>query len=209
MQKGGKCFTLFTQRAGRKYVEIDKSMNPEDLVYGKYNFNRCGTMKSFSSNFLTEVTHTDEMYKMLNEFNNEINELKCDYLSGKDEGIDDVIGNASTVYNNQLNFFKKYVEKDKPGFLSTNFHHKKTIAERLKLRRQIADDMSSLESDDEKVKEGKRIKKFNSKQTINKTFNIISIKKAGNNSSKLKHEISQILYLFCQHNKITKTFTTN
>ena len=38
--------------------------------------------------------------------------------------------------------------------------------------------MSSLESDDEEVKEGKRIKKINSKQTINKTFNIISIKKS-------------------------------
>ena len=38
--------------------------------------------------------------------------------------------------------------------------------------------MSSLKSDDEEVKEGKRIKKINSKQTINKTFNIISIKKS-------------------------------
>ena len=28
---------------------------------------------SFNSNFLTEVTDTDEMHKMLNEFNNEIN----------------------------------------------------------------------------------------------------------------------------------------
>ena len=102
-------------------------MNPEDLVYGKYNFNRYGTTKSFSSNFWTEVTHTDEMYKMLNEFNNKINELKCDYLNGKDEEIDDAIGNASTVYNNQLNFFKKYIEKDKPGLLSINFHQKKLL----------------------------------------------------------------------------------
>ena len=79
-------------------------MKPEDLVYGKHNFNRYGTIISFVSNFLTEVTDTDETYKMLNEFNNETNELKSDYLAGQDEEIDDVIENASLVYNNQLNF---------------------------------------------------------------------------------------------------------
>ena len=30
--------SLFTKGTGRKFVEIDKSMNPEDLVYGKHNF---------------------------------------------------------------------------------------------------------------------------------------------------------------------------
>ena len=30
-----------------KYVEIDKSMNPEDIVYRKHNFDRCGTVMSF------------------------------------------------------------------------------------------------------------------------------------------------------------------
>ena len=126
-EKVGNALLYLPKEQVEKCVEIDKSMNPEDLVYGKYNFNRCGTIKSFSSNFLTEVTHTDEMYKMLNQFNNEINELKCDYLNGKDEDIDDVIGNASAVYNNQLNFFKKYIEKDKPGLLSINFHQKKLL----------------------------------------------------------------------------------
>ena len=42
-----------------KYVEIDKIITPEDLVYGKHNFNRYGTIISFISNFLTEVTDTD------------------------------------------------------------------------------------------------------------------------------------------------------
>ena len=68
---------------------------------------------SFIFNFLREVIDTDEMYKMLNEFNNEINEVKSDYLVGKDEKIDDVIENASFVYNNQLKFFDDYILKNK------------------------------------------------------------------------------------------------
>ena len=53
------------------------------------------------------------MYKMLNEFNNAINELKRDYLAEQDKEIDDVIENASLVYNNQLIFFYNYVLKNK------------------------------------------------------------------------------------------------
>ena len=36
------------------------------------NFNRYGTIISFVSNFLAELTDSNEMYIMLNEFNNEI-----------------------------------------------------------------------------------------------------------------------------------------
>ena len=61
---------------------------------------------------MTEVTGTDEMYKMLNEFNNEINELKSDNLAGQVEE-NDVIENVSIVYNNQLKFFDDYILKDK------------------------------------------------------------------------------------------------
>ena len=57
----------------QKYVEIDKRMKPEDLVYRKHNLNRYGTIIFFISNFLAEVTETNETYKMLNEFKNEIN----------------------------------------------------------------------------------------------------------------------------------------
>ena len=53
-------------------------MKPEDLLYGKHNFKRYGMVIFFVSNFLTEVTDIDEMYKMLNDFNNKINELKKD-----------------------------------------------------------------------------------------------------------------------------------
>ena len=57
-----------------KHTEIDKRMKPEDLVYGKHNFSRYGTIISFVYNFLTEITDTDEIYKMLNE---------CQYLTLK------------------------------------------------------------------------------------------------------------------------------
>ena len=52
---------------------------------------------------MTEVTVTGEMYKMLIEFNNEINELKGYYLAGDDEQIDDVIENTSWVYKKHQN----------------------------------------------------------------------------------------------------------
>ena len=55
---------------------------------------------SFVSNFLTEITDTDEMYKTLNEFNNELNELKSDYLARQDKEIDNVIENASFITMN-------------------------------------------------------------------------------------------------------------
>ena len=53
------------------------------------------------------------MYRILNEFNNEINELKSDCLVGQDEEVDDVIETGLLVYNNQLNFFDDYILKDK------------------------------------------------------------------------------------------------
>ena len=53
------------------------------------------------------------MYKMVIEFNNEINELKSNYLVGQDEEIDDVIENTSLVYENQLKSFDDYILKNK------------------------------------------------------------------------------------------------
>ena len=37
-----KTFLYLTKEQVEKLVEIDKSMNPEDLVYGKHSFNRYG-----------------------------------------------------------------------------------------------------------------------------------------------------------------------
>ena len=58
--------------------------------------------------------------------------------------------------------------------------------------------MPPAEGDEEELKEGKRLKIFNSKQ-IN----------ARNNSNKLKNEIRQIIYRLYQHNKITKKVYNN
>ena len=96
-----------------EYVEIDKRMKPEDLVYGKHSLNIHGTVISFVSIFLREVNDTNEMYKMCNEFNNQKNELNSDYLTGQDEEIDGVIENAWLVYNNQLKLLDDYMLKHK------------------------------------------------------------------------------------------------
>ena len=75
------------------------------------NFNRYGTILSFVSNFLTELTDSNEMYIMLNEFNNEIIEWKSHYLTQQGEEFDDVLENALLVYNNQLKFVDGYIRK--------------------------------------------------------------------------------------------------
>ena len=45
-------YFLLPKEQVEKYVEIDKRMKPEDLVYRKHNFNRYQTIISFIS---TEV----------------------------------------------------------------------------------------------------------------------------------------------------------
>ena len=73
---------------------------------------------TFASDFLTEVTNTNDMQKILKEFKNKINKLKNNYLVSQDEEIHDVIENALLVNNNQLKFFDDYILKNKP--LSTS-----------------------------------------------------------------------------------------
>ena len=68
--------------------------------------------------------------------------------------------------------------------------------------------MPSLTGDEE-VKEGDGLKNL----TPNKLLTGLSLSlvqtKAGNNSNILKKEIRQILYLLCQHNKMTKKVYNN
>ena len=106
-----------------KYVAIDSRMDFNDLSYGKYNL-------IYITGFFTESTDTNEIHEILNEFNNEINQLRSDYLNGRDKQSDDFIENALIVYNN---LFDKCVEKDKPGLLSIQFLSQKTSVERVKL----------------------------------------------------------------------------
>ena len=114
--------------------------------------------------------------------------------------------NDSLVYNNQLIFFDKYIDKDKPVLSSIKFQTQKTIAERVKLRRQKGDDedlsdMSSLER--------KGLKILTPNNLLTRLSILLAQIIAGNNSYKSKNEIKQILYLLFQHNKITKKVYNN
>ena len=123
---------------------------------------------------------------------------------------------------------KKVEEKSKP-------QPEKTIAERVKLRRQVTDDkdlfetispftdennddsdeftdipdMSPIEGDEEEVKAGKGLKILTSNKLLTRLPILLAQIKAGNNSYKLKNAIRQIPYLFYQHNKITKKVYEN
>ena len=103
-----------------------------------------------------------------------------------------------------------------------NHCQKKTIAERVKLRRQKADDdisppdgddsvefidipeMPLLEGDEEEVKKGKGLKILTPNKLLTRLPILLAQMKVRNNSNKLKNKIRQILYLLYQHNKITR-----
>ena len=57
---------------------------------------------------------------------------------------------------------------------------------------------------DEKVKEGKGLKKLILNKLLTRLPILLAQMKVGNNSDKLKNKIRQILYLLYQKNKITK-----
>ena len=59
------------------------------------------------------------------------------------------------------------------------------------------------------AKEGKGFKNLTPSQLLNRHLISLGQEKAGNNSTKLKNEIRQIVYLFYQHNNITKTLYKN
>ena len=69
--------------------------------------------------------------------------------------------------------------------------------------------MPSLEGDGEKLKEGKWLKVFIPNKLLTRLPILLAQIKTGNNSSKLKVEIRQILYLLYQHNMITKKVYNN
>ena len=107
-----------------------------------------------------------------------------------------------------------------------------SIAERVKLRRQKAYDKDlldmslpctdenngdsdkfvdtpPLESDEEEVKEGKRLKILAPDKLLTRLPIRLAQIRAGKNSHKLKNEIRRILYFLYQHNKITKKVCNN
>ena len=133
---------------------------------------------------MTEGTDTDDMFEMLHEFSNEINELKSDYFAGKNEEIDDIIENTSLVYNNQLRFFDDYILKykqktptkqiSKPGSSSSPWPMRvlpqKTIAERVNLKSQ------------ERKKTGTGLKILTPNKLLNRHQILLAQTKAENNS---------------------------
>ena len=69
--------------------------------------------------------------------------------------------------------------------------------------------MPLLEGDEETGKEDKVLKTLTPKKLLTRLPISLAEIKAGNNSYKLKYEIRQILYIFYQHNKITKKVYNN
>ena len=62
---------------------------------------------------------------------------------------------------------------------------------------------------DEEVKKGRRLKILTPKKILTRPPILLEQTKAVNISSKLKNEISRILYPLYQHNKITKKVGSN
>ena len=69
--------------------------------------------------------------------------------------------------------------------------------------------MRPLKGDEEEVKEGKGIKILTPKKLLIRHPVLLAQVKAGNNSSKLKNKIRQIVYLLCQHSKTNKKLYNN
>ena len=125
---------------------------------------------------------------------------------------------------------QRFIESKKEE--KSKSHPEESIAERVTPRRQKAYDknlfdtslhcndenngdsdkfvvMPPLESDEEEVKEGKRLKILAPDKLLTRLSILLAQIKAGNNSYKLKNEIRPILYLLYQHNKITKKVYNN
>ena len=121
--------------------------------------------------------------------------------------------------NNLLNKTQRFIESKKEDEEKSKSQPEESIAERVKSRRQKADndsdefinilDMPSLEDDEEEIKEEKKLKILTPKQLLTRLPTLLAQVNAGNNSYKLKNEIRQILYLLYQHYKITEKVYNN
>ena len=76
-------------------------------------------------------------------------------------------------------------------------------------REKELDDLTTLEGDEEEVKERKEINILTPNKLLTRLPILLTQIKAGNNSNKLKNEIRKILDLLYQHNKITKKLCNN
>ena len=121
---------------------------------------------------------------------------------------------------------ERFIESKREDEEKSKSQPEETIAERAKFRREKADDKelldtSSPSTDDdcdefidipdmpplegnERVKEGKGLKILAPNKFLTRFPMLLAQIKTGYNSYKLKKEIRQVLYLFYQHNEITK-----
>ena len=93
----------------------------------------------------------------------------------------------------QDKWYKNYEE-------NSNSQPEKTAAERVKLRKQKADD-------EENSKRRKMVKNINSKQTINYAFNTISKSKCWKQLKKIKRRNQAVYFYFINTIKSLKMFT--
>ena len=79
-------------------------------------------------------------------------------------------------------------------------------------QKEIAD-LSSMpllwDDEEEEVKEGKELKILTLNKLLTRLPVLLAKIEARNNSYKLENKIRQIVYLHCQHNKITKKLYNN
>ena len=130
-----------------------------------------------------------------------------------------------------LKVTQSFIESKKEDEKKSKLQLEKTIAERVKLRRQKANDedlshtpslegdhsdefidipdIPPLEGDEEEVKEGKGLKILTPNKLLTRLPILLAQIKAGNNPYNLKNEIRQILHLLYQHNKIIKKIYNN
>ena len=92
-----------------------------------------------------------------------------------------------------------FLEDDLPSMAVLESYEKpeETIAEKVKLNPR------------KRKKERKGLKILTPNKLLTRLPILLAKINAGNNSNELKNEIRQILYLLCQHNKITKKVYSN
>ena len=149
------------------------------------------------------------------------NKLLSVYFNGYNNVADKEKGKMGEAYNLNNLLIKgcRFIEWKKEDAEKSKSQPEDAIAERVKLRRQKADDnsdefiditdMPPLEVDEEEVKNGKGLKRLTPNKFLTRLSILLVQIKAVKNSNKLKNEIRQILYLLYQHNKITKKVYNN
>ena len=101
--------------------------------------------------------------------------------------------------------FECYKSKKKDGSVSTNQNKMRRYARDLK----AIVDLYNIKSGSDTNKKGQALKILNNKQMLNRLPILLVQIEAGNNSTKSKNELRQILYLLYRSKVLTKTVYNN